>query len=94
MVEEKNPPKSVKVLAVLNELGKSGTANLLYHYKKTFPSDYMHLKLLIAHLAFLHENQKIKRFHNSYKGKSKLENPQTYIIDEGGKYYLRKWKLI
>ena len=94
MEDKKNPPKSVKVLAVLNQLGKSGTANLLYHYKKNFPDDYMHTRLLIAHLDFLHESQRIIKFHKSYKGKSKSENPQTYIITDRGKYNLNKWGLL
>ena len=87
-------PKSVKVLYVLNELEKSGTSNLLHHFKKSFPNDYMHLKLLIANLDYLHKSQKIIKAHNSYRGKYKADFPQTYQITDSGKFYLRKWKLI
>lgn len=89
------PPKCVKVLAVLNELGgKSGTSNLLHHYKKSFPDDYMHLKLLIAHLDFLFHAKKIKRFYNSFKGIDRHDNPQTYMINDNGKFSLGKWRLL
>ena len=80
---------------MLHQLGgKSGTGNLLHHYKKMFPDDYMHLRLLIANLDFLHKPYYIKKFHKSYKGITKIENPQTYEITSGGLWQLRKWKLI
>ena len=89
------PPKTVRTLFVLYQLGgKSGTSNILHHYKKIFPNDYMHLKLLIANLDFLHKTQDIKKFHNTYKGKIKADNPQIYEVTQDGLFQLRKWKLI
>lgn len=95
MVNTNIPPKNMKVLFVLNELGgKSGTTNLLYHYKKNFTDDYMHLKLLIAHLDFLFHAKRITRFYNSFKGIDRHDNPQTYMITERGKYNLNKWGML
>ena len=95
-MENQRPiPKAVKVLAVLNDLGgKSGTSNLLYHFRKNFPNDYIHPKLLIRHLHFLYRCGDLTKTHKSYKGKSKSLNPQTYQINDKGKYYLNKWGML
>lgn len=94
MANTEIPPKNVKVLAVLNEIGgRSGTQNLLNRYKKTFPNDYMHLKLMIAHLDFLFQTQRIRRLV-SYTKKWKAENPQIYEINDRGIFHLKKWKMI
>ena len=87
------PPKAVKILAVLNETKKSGTSNLLHRYKINFPNDYMHLKLLIAHLDFLYHSHRIKKLVR-YKDNWKGDSPQTYEITEKGVYSLNKWGLI
>ena len=93
MANAEIPPKSVKVLAIVNELGKGGTNNILNKYKKTFPNDYIHLKLIIAHLAFLFRTQKIRKLVK-YTDKWKGDNPQIYQINDSGIFYLRKWKMI
>lgn len=93
MANAEIPPKSVKVLAVVNELGKAGTGNLLRQYQKNFPDDYMHLKLIIAHLDFLFQNGKIKKLVK-YTNKWKGENPQIYQINDSGIFYLKRWKII
>ena len=87
------PPKSVKILAVVNELGRGGTGNLLRQYKKEFPNDYIHLKLLIAHLDFLFQTQRIKKLVR-YTDKWKGDNPQIYEISDRGINHLQKWKMI
>ena len=95
MVKPYIPPKTIRTLFVLHQLGgKSGTNNILHHYKKIFPVDYMNYMLLVANLDFLHKSQDIKKFHNSYRGKYVVDNPQTYEITSDGMFQLRKWKLI
>ena len=89
------PPKTTRTLFVIYKLGgKSGTSNNLHHYKKLFPNDYMHMKLLIANLDFLHNNKFVKKLHNSYKGKYVFDNPQTYELTSNAIYQLKKWKMI
>ena len=87
------PPKNVRVLAVVNTLGKAGTGTLLSHYKKIFPNDKINLKLLIAHLDFLFQSQRINKVVK-YTHKWKGNNPQIYQINERGLMLLNKWKLI
>lgn len=93
MANAEIPPKNVKVLAVVNELKKGGTGSLLNQYKKTFPKDNMNLKLLIAHLDFLFQTQRIKKLVR-YTDKWKGDNPQIYQISDRGIYHLQRWKMI
>lgn len=96
MADTKNPPKSIKILLTLYELGgKAGHNNLYINFKKRFPNEYINPKLLTAHLHFLFERQKIRKEIVYSKGKWKPDYPQTYSVDAvKGIWALKKWEMI
>lgn len=86
--------KSLKVLATLNETGRSGTANLLYQYEKNFPDDYMTRKLLTDILG---QHQVAGRVRKQYGRRNKQfwgYVPQIYEISKHGKSFLRSEGII
>lgn len=86
-------PKSVKILGVLNEIGKTNCNNLLRNFKKNFPDEYMYKKLLIANLKYLYEGGKVKKLFVGKKKKNwqRGNPPQIYEITPRGEYYLNKF---
>lgn len=90
---EQETPKSIRILGILNQLGKTTIANIFYHYQKQY-NDYMNPNLMKAHLHYQYKLQRVKK---TYKGRTKHfwgNQSQIYEITKQGVYILNKWGLL
>lgn len=84
-------PKSklIKVLAVLNELGTTGTARILVDYKSHFPNDFMDRKLIAQSLDYQFQRQRVTKKYGRRNKRFWGLHPQIYTITQSGKNFLK-----
>ena len=90
-----NYGKSFKILAVLNETGRTGTANLLFKFKQHFPQEKMNRKMIADILHYLSQCRRVRKiYHKRTKRVFWGYTPQLYEVTPRGTYLLRKANII
>jgi len=90
---EEEISKNLKILMLLNELGESGTTNILNHYGRKYRNDTISRKHIADVLDYYFNMAFVKKRYGRRNKQFWGNNPQVYEMTNKGRAYLENKKL-